>query len=487
MATATIQKRLGSFYTPPSVARTLVRWVVRQPSDKLLDPSCGDGRFLEAHRNSVGVDCDIDSVVAATKRSGHATVHAAGFFDWASASRERFDCVAGNPPFIRYQHFAGAERDNAFRLCSRLGVRFTALASSWAPFLVVAATMLKPGGRMAFVVPAEIGHAPYAAPLLTFLMRHFSRVQLVAIKEKLFPGLSEDVWILYADGFQNTTDHILLSRQERFADGQASPPKDARQISLKDLDDWQGRIRPFLMPDGVRNLYAEFRNSDYALRLGSVAKVGIGYVSGANDFFHFRPSEAKRLGVPNRYLIPTVRNGRCLPSERLTQKIVDGWLHRDEPVLLLRLPKHGPLPKAIYDYLDSPEGHLARAGYKCRNRSPWYAVPDVRVPDAFLSYMIGENSQLVANDAKCSCTNSVHGVSMAEGFSVDDLLKMWRHPVVALSCEVEGHPLGGGMLKIEPGEAARIAIPREGTHWRRGDLDMIREGIAAMRTWRHYA
>jgi adenine-specific DNA-methyltransferase len=30
--------------------------------------------------------------------------------------------------------------------------------------------------------------------------------------------------------------------------------------------------------------------------------------------------------------------------------------------------------------------------------------------------------------------------------------------MTALSCEIEGHPLGGGMLKIEPGEAARLLL-----------------------------
>jgi adenine-specific DNA-methyltransferase len=72
----------------------------------------------------------------------------------------RFECAAGNPPFIRYQHFNGATRARALELCGRLGASFTGLASSWAPFIAAAAGLLKPGGRLAFVVPAEIGHAP---------------------------------------------------------------------------------------------------------------------------------------------------------------------------------------------------------------------------------------------------------------------------------------------------------------------------------------
>jgi adenine-specific DNA-methyltransferase len=43
---------------------------------------------------------------------------------------------------------------------------------------------------MAFVVPAEIGHAPYAAPLLEFLVRRFAVVHVVACRRKLFPELA---------------------------------------------------------------------------------------------------------------------------------------------------------------------------------------------------------------------------------------------------------------------------------------------------------
>jgi len=38
--------RLGQFYTPPAVARLIVKWSVRNPEDKVLDPGCGSGTFL---------------------------------------------------------------------------------------------------------------------------------------------------------------------------------------------------------------------------------------------------------------------------------------------------------------------------------------------------------------------------------------------------------------------------------------------------------
>jgi hypothetical protein len=40
------QHTFGQFETPPDVADLLLGFCLRRPSDKLLDPSCGEGAFL---------------------------------------------------------------------------------------------------------------------------------------------------------------------------------------------------------------------------------------------------------------------------------------------------------------------------------------------------------------------------------------------------------------------------------------------------------
>lgn len=54
-----------------------------------------------------------------------------------------------------------------------------------------------------------------------------------------------------------------------------------------------------------------------------------------------------------------------------------------------------------------------------------------------------------------------------------------------LSCEIEGHPLGGGMLKLEPREATQIVLPGEEVA---GDINaaVISDALETMRSWRHY-
>lgn len=478
------RKDCGSYYTPDAVVRSLVCWAVRRPADRMLDPSCGDGRFLVVHPNSVGVEQDPEACEVVHARSTGSLIHQGDFFAWASETRERFDCAAGNPPFIRYQKFTGAIREAAYRLCARHGAVFSSLSSSWAPFLVATATLLRPGGRMAFVLPAEVGHAPYALPVLDYLLGNFRRVQVVAVRDKLFPGLSEDCWLLFADGFGGRSESLKLSAIDRFR-FMIKPPHVGLRISRAELAEWSGRLRPFLTSAETRRVYLRHAGSPDSLRLGSAARVGIGYVTGANGFFHLRPSQAEELRIPQRLLHASVRNGRSLASGDVTEKRVRDWVGGDEPVYLLRLRRESELPREVKRYLDSEAAHEARETYKCRNRDPWYVVPDVKVPDGFLSYMSGDGPTLVRNPAGCVCTNSVHAVHLTGRIGPSELARRWRSPLTALSCELEGHPLGGGMLKLEPGEASRVLLTKPEAITRQ-ESDAIIEGVGLLKQWRHY-
>jgi adenine-specific DNA-methyltransferase len=479
------QKRSGAYFTPDDVAATLISWACRSSSDRLLDPSCGDGQFIARHHNSVGIEQNPLSAHQAIARATGALVHEGDFFAWAAETAERFECAAGNPPFIRYQTFKGETRQRALALCERLGAKFSGLASSWAPFLVATAGLLKPGGRMAFVVPAEIGHAPYSAPLLDYLLGAFATVQIIAVRAKLFPELSEDCWLLHADGFGGKARTIDFTVLDRFKPTKA-PPRPTLRIDLHEWRTvWNRRLRPYLLPASVRDLYGSAVVDPNSHRFGAFANVGIGYISGDNNFFHLRPSDAKRWNIPSAFLQPTLRNGRAMPAKQITKATVDGWTKSDDQILLLRINRGQELSSSVRRYLDSSAGQEARLGYKCRNRAPWYAVPDVQIPDFVMSYMSGRAANLVRNTVGVSCTNSVHSVRLRDHALAAKLLPRWSSPFVRLSCELEGHALGGGMLKLEPREAARILFPSPAA-LKRAKEDEVEDAIGALQRWRHY-
>jgi hypothetical protein len=317
--------------------------------------------------------------------------------------------------------------------------------------------------------------------LLEYLAAHFGLVGFLAVKRKIFADLSEDCWLMYAEGFDKGAGEVRLAQVEAF-DAAQPAPVDGRAISLTELAEMNWRLRPFLLS---RDQLDEYRAvSARARRLGDLARVSIGYVSGANDFFHLRPSQADELGIAKKWLVPSVRNGRVLRSQTVGIGDVAEWIEQDEPCLLLRIPPSVEIDRALRKYLDTDAARAASQAYKCRVRSPWYAVPDVRIPSAFLSYMSGESPSLAENRARCTGTNSVHLIDLNDPVDMPALRAAWEDPLTQLSWELEGHPLGGGMLKLEPREAQRIVITPTSKRARR-HTQLFQDARAAMQAWRH--
>ncbi|HNJ97331.1 MAG TPA: N-6 DNA methylase [Ilumatobacteraceae bacterium] len=59
------RKQLGAWYTPPSLVQAVVREAVFDGAVSVLDPACGDGRFLRATGLPTQVGIDIDPATAA--------------------------------------------------------------------------------------------------------------------------------------------------------------------------------------------------------------------------------------------------------------------------------------------------------------------------------------------------------------------------------------------------------------------------------------
>lgn len=261
------------------------------------------------------------------------------------------------------------------------------------------------------------------------------------------------------------------------------PPKVDETVAwLTVSTDWRGRLRPLLISPEAREFYLYARSNMASTRFGDFAKIGIGYISGDNDFFHLSPSEARLHEIPFEFLVPSVRRGRSLDGEAIDENTIKRWHAADEAFYLLSLPSSGVLPEAITRYLATERGAETSKRYKCRTRRVWYSVPGVSRPDYFLQYMSGVDVKLARNDAGASCTNSLHAVQVINHAAAARAFANWGSNLTKLSCELEGHPLGGGMLKLEPREATRIVfaegIAEPSPH-------VVIEALATLKAWRH--
>ena len=183
----------------------------------MLDPCFGGGVFLrsackrlielrgqpESQVFGVEVDPEVHQLIreklAEEYELNRRNIRLADFFNVEPSEARLVDAVIGNPPFIRYQRFTGEARRLGLARSLAEGVRLPELCSSWAPFIVHCVAMLRPGGRLAMVLPMEVGHAKYARPVLEHIRRSFGTATFLTFRKKLFPELSEDTLLLLAD------------------------------------------------------------------------------------------------------------------------------------------------------------------------------------------------------------------------------------------------------------------------------------------------
>lgn len=467
---AEARKARGAFFTPAGITRHLAGWAIRDVADRVLEPSAGEAAFLVAAVRRLqelgveapqvhGVELHAESarvageVVAAA--GGQATVRVDDFF--VTEAQPVFDVVIGNPPFIRYQDFAGEARDRARFAALQQGVALTGLASSWAAFVVHAAASLKPGGRLGMVLPAELLSVNYAAPVRRFLLERFASVELVVFDEQVFPDAEADTVLVKADGWGGAPAGSATLRQTRNADTLTDLGTGTTWATADPAARWHATpLRP-ASTDATLQLLDE----RLFVPLHEYGETRLGAVTGANRFFALSPERVKSLGIPRRDLVRISPPGSShLRGLALTDTAMTRLGQAGQATWLLA-PSDRPA-KTTLDYLRSGTATNVHTAYKCRVRSPWWRVPLLAPPDLFLTYMNADTARLTTNTAGARHLNSVHGVYLAGEYrelARDVLPVASLNSVTLLSAELVGRSYGGGILKIEPREADRWWMP----------------------------
>jgi adenine-specific DNA-methyltransferase len=475
-------KARGAYFTPPAVAAFLAGWAVRSSDDKVLEPTCGEAAFLApvvdalvAHGASssaagsqlIGFDIDAATVRRARavllRRGIDADLRTGSFFDVAAPDElcptvPYVQAVVGNPPFIRYQHFGGEVRSASQRAALAAGVRLSGLASSWAASLVHASRFLAPGGRLAMVLPAELLTVNYAEPVRTFLRHRFAEVNLVMFEELVFDGVLENVVLLLAEG-EGGCDHFRLhhvSDEDELLHGLLDSPTRV-STSGRATGKWTDLV---LVDPSVRALQVRHVEA-LCTRLDTYGRPTLGVVTGANRFFALRPSEVRNRSIPLQHLVPITPPGHRRPRGRAFTK--GDWLalaEADEPVHLLRL--RGPVDRGpVAQLITEAEAEEVHASYKCRIRDPWYVLPPVPVPDLFVTYMSNHVPRLITNAAGAGHLNSLHGIQLPRAhrrLGRAALPLACLNTLSLLGAETAGRAYGGGVLKLEPREAAGLPV-----------------------------
>lgn len=478
IADQTSQKLRGGYYTPLDLAEFIASWVKEIDPKKVLEPSCGDGAFFQAmadvkgfSRSSiVGFELDEEEAGKASRRASElglkkAEVRATDFLGYAidnmGKGGDRFDAVVGNPPFVRYQFLPPTFQTRSEQIFGELDLKFTKHTNAWVPFILASMALLRPGGRLAMVVPAEIIHVTHAQSLRSYLGRQCRRLVIIDPEELWFDGTLQGAVILMAEKRVDAAQKeeglgIYPVRGREFLRQSPAAIFDApKSINGKTVE---GKWTRALLDLEARTLFDEIESHKDVHRFEDIARVDVGIVTGANAFFLVADETVEEYGL-QKYAHPMFgRSGHCpgvIYDER--QHVENSgkgtptnflWFD-DAPAKMAEGPKR---------YIEMGERQKLQTRYKCRIRTPWYKVPSVYSTEVGMLKRAHDTPRLILNKLGAYTTDTAYRIRTKD-IEGEHLVGCFLNPLTALSAELEGRHYGGGVLELIPSEIERLVIP----------------------------
>jgi hypothetical protein len=380
------------------------------------------------------VGCEIDKQVLDRTRerfSGSGLeLHATDFLRTDAARYGTFDSIVCNPPFTRNTHLTKRERRH---LRATFGTTVPAAAGLWAYFLVHSLNLLKPDGRIAFILPGAASFAIYAHKVLDYVSKRFTTLTITPIQEPVawIGGASEKAVLVLAAGFQS----MPLAIESPRGDG---PTQDKKHKRTEE----------------------EWPPSAAAVQLGSIATFSIGLVTGRNSLFVVNHAIAEQAEIPLNRLRPVVSRAQQL--EGLDFRVRDATrLSKQGQRTFLVAPQESDMrQKSFRNYFSEVTAKEVLKVNWFRKRSPWWKVDPGPPCDGVFTYMNSFGPKIVLVDRRIRPTNTLHRVRFKDlsRDSIRTVCVSMLTTYTQLDAEQKGRVYGGGVLKFELRDVRSLSV-----------------------------
>jgi adenine-specific DNA-methyltransferase len=466
---ASAEKLRGGFYTPEKIAEFVLRWGINgSTTSDILEPSCGDGVFLEQiHKNKLKYKSitavELDEVEAEKANSiplKNRLIINADFHTYCNSTDKRFDLVVGNPPYIRYQFFDRKQQVEAEDIFIKAGLTYSKLTNAWVSFVVGASLLLKEeGGKIGFVLPAEILQVSFAHQLRQFIAHYYNKINIISFEKLVFPNIQQEVVLLLCEK-NNTKDHLIEHIELKDADSLASLDVARLKSPKKRIDFKSNKWTFYFLEQEEIDFLEDIATSRNVPILGKFANVEVGITTGSNDFFTVPLSTIEEYDLED-YARPMVGRSVQVNSVIFTEKDWEKNRVSEAKAHLLVFPERKNLNKrnGAVKYIAYGESKEIHKGYKTGIRDDWFVVPSLKISDALFIRRNNLYPRLIINQARAYTTDTMHRVFLKTGTNIKALTASYYNSLSLAFTEVSGRSHGGGVLELMPNEAERVLLP----------------------------
>ncbi|WP_348644764.1 N-6 DNA methylase [Rhizobium sp. BK196] len=437
------RKLLGQFFTPAFEANSIVSWAVRTGHERILEPSVGEGglllpalayaRTLHLAPKFGAIACDVDRCVIDRLRASVGPdvdlIHS-DFFELDPETTAPVDVILANPPFTRNHQLSLEDRT---RLKKRYPVK--GAAGLWVYFALHARKFLRPGGRMAFLVPAAASFSRYGEDLLLQLKEEFRDLSLQELPNKpSWIGSADERGVLIlADGYQAGPASAITRGVWRY-DGVARGKLSRAYAKTPAFEALKKASRP----------------------LGEIADLSIGLVTGRNAVFLLNQQDVAKYRIDHHDLTPMITRAKHVQGIVVEKDDLCGLAHDGERTWMLTPRELGERGSGVRSRLALINARARRETLWFNKRSPWWMVGKTGQCDAVFTYMNDKGPRLALVEDGVFCTNTLHQVTFKPATTACDRLSAVVSILSTfgqLCAEGIGRGYGGGLLKFELQEA----------------------------------
>jgi len=440
----------------------------------ILEPSVGDGAFIEAFASShylknfknisfTSVEKDITELEKARRKAlriksknAKFVFRGNNFLDWQSTSSGGYSLIVGNPPYVRRRYM----HEDHVLICEKIHksaeLKAESIKNIWSAFLIRCVQLLSNEGIIAFVLPAELLQSNFTSTIRDFLLRQFQRVEIFTFNNLLFKSIGQDTILLigYKTSADKGTYYVNIEDIEQLQN--RTFKLQLNEMVQRTNTKWTHHI---LEPNEIElldSLKKRFQKIDFY----TGSKPGI--VTAANQFFIVNTEKERKYEL-SAYCHPIIQKGIFVNGKVSFEKAdLSSLIDSNRPSKFLDFSelKNGTIPSNVQKYLQLGIDDDIPSRYKCLKRDKWFVIPNISKPaNAFFFKRCHAYPKLLKNEANVLVTDSAYEVNMREGYNVDDFIFSFYNSVTLIFSELSGRYYGGGVLELTPREFKNLPIP----------------------------
>lgn len=465
------QKLRGAYYTPLRLANEMVSLFASKNIKTVLEPSCGDGVFIDSlcitnlldetlQVQAVEINpSEAQKVSDKYKNKPNINVLCEDFFDFYQKNymNKNYDLILGNPPYIRYQYLTEEQRKIQSDILTTHGMKSNKLINAWVAFVVACVQMLSTEGKIAFVLPAEILQVAYAEDLRLYLSSHLQKITLITFEELVFPDIEQEVVIFIGEkgGEEKGIRIIEMQNLDDF------DTLDLNRINFQKLQHVKEKWTKYFVTSEEITLINKIKSDNRFFRFDECALINVGITTGNNKYFSVTDETCKEYELED-VTLPLIGRSSHLHGIYFTNSDWEINRKSDKRARLVYFPDipFDEYPEKHKKYIELGEQAEEHKGYKCSIRDRWYIVPSVWVPDAFFLRRNNLYPKFVLNHCNAVSTDTTHRIKFYEGIDPELILLSYYNSISFAFTEICGRSYGGGVLEILPGEVGNVMLPK---------------------------